>query len=678
MSATSAEHAHTAPIRLLRGPLLGALVVALLLVPAIVDPRSYWLHLLFTVFVFAVFGHAWNLLAGYCGLLSFGNQVFVGIGGFALAIAHYYWGWPIWAALACAGLAGLGFALLLAVPFGDRFEGRRVLRPVALAIVLWIGYEVLVVYAPGADLFRSDYVRRVSILLLIFLGALPLLRLQGAYFAVATWLVAESVATVFNEWEVVGAGGGMQIKSAVTLPELYYASLALLAVATAAIWRLLRSRYGPALTAVRDDEEAARAVGIDIRRVKSGVFVLAGTLTSLAAGLFYLDAVIITPPAAFNISWSAYFVFIVVAGGMGTLAGPIVGSVIFVIVDRLLAGYAGGGLLVLGIASILIIFLLPRGVMGVVAWFGRLGPAEAAQTRERWQRLLDGLLGVGTRRRPGREVSQPGVVAAFLVPGSPLPLVAPDNPPWRALAEGFAKARIALHAARPDVIVLYSTQWLAVLDQLWQGRPRILGQHVDENWHEFGSMRYDLRIDVSLARASVAAANDAGIKSKLIDYEGFPIDSGTIVAMHFLNPDKDVPVLIAANNLYHDWATTRRLAEIACEQAIAQGKRVALVGVGGLSGSVFREEIDPAADRIASASDDAWNRALLRLMTEARIEELVAEVPQFVREARGDMGMKHLAWILGGAGDRIVGAVVHAYGPTYGAGAAVIEFRLAG
>jgi ABC-type branched-subunit amino acid transport system permease subunit/aromatic ring-opening dioxygenase catalytic subunit (LigB family) len=665
------------PAGYLGGWLLAILVVVLLLVPTMVDARSYWLHLLFTVFVFAVFGHAWNLLAGYCGLLSFGNQVFVGVGGFALALVHYYGGWGIWTALACAGVAGLLFAWLLAIPLRSRFDGRRVLRPVAVALVLWIVYEALIAYVPGADVFRSTYVRRVSILLLIFLGALPLLKLQGAYFAIATWLVAESVATVFNEWEVVGAGGGMQIKSDVTLPQLYYASLVLLMIATLAIWRLLRSRYGLALTAVRDDEEAARAVGVDIRGVKSGVFVLAGTFTSLAAGLYYLDAVIITPPAAFNISWSAYFVFIVVAGGMGTLAGPIIGAVVFVIIDRLLAGYAGGGLLVLGIASIVLIFLLPRGVMGVVGWLRHFGPEDAARTRHRWRSIVDVVLGVRGRARSSPAERQPGVVAAFLVPGNPLPLLVPDNAPWKVLAEGYEKARVALAAARPDVILLYSTQWIAVLDQLWQGRPRILGQHVDENWHQYGSMRYDLRIDTSLAKACVAAASEEGIKSKLVDYEGFPIDSGTIVAMHFLNPNKDVPVLIAANNLYHDWATTQRLAAIACEQAVAQGKRVALVGLGGLSGTFFREEVDPADDRIASASDDTWNKELLRLMTEGRIEEIAPEVPQFVREAKGEMGMKHLAWILGGAGERITGAVVHAYGPTYGAGAAIVQFRLA-
>jgi len=658
------------------GALLGLLMLVLLVVPVLVDARSYWLHLLFTVFVFAVLGHAWNLLAGYCGLLSFGNQVFVGLGGFALAIVYYYTPLNVWSALPFAGLAGLLFAWLLAIPLSERCSGRNAWKPVAAAVVLWILYEILVHYVPGADVFRSGYVRRVSILLLIFLGALPLLKLQGAYFAIATWLVAESVATVFNEWEVVGAGGGMQIKSDVTLPQLYYASLALLVVATLMIWRLLRSKYGLALTAVRDDEEAAGTVGVDIRRMKSVVFLLAGAFTGLAAGLYYMDAVIITPPSAFTISWSAYLVFVVVAGGMGTLAGPIIGAVLFVIIDRLLAGYAGKGLLVLGLASMILMFVMPRGVMGLVAWMRTRGPDEAEHSRRRWQRFRQVLLGVGGRSAGRASDTQPGVVAAFLVPGSPLPMLAPENPAWKPLVDGMAVAQRALAAVRPDVIVLYSTQWIAVLDELWQGRPRISGQHVDENWHEYGGMRFDLRIDTNLAKACVAAANEAGIKSKLVDYEGFPVDSGTIAAMHFLNPHKDIPVLIAANNLYHDWDTTRRLGEIAVEQAIAQGKRVAVVGVGGLSGTIFREQIDVTQDRIANPSDDTWNRDVLRLIEQGKVDELLTDAPQYVREAKVDMGFKHFAWIVGALGGRLAGAKVHAYGATFGAGAAVVEFRV--
>ncbi|MCW5625236.1 MAG: hypothetical protein KIT73_11025 [Burkholderiales bacterium] len=658
------------------GGLLGVLVLVLLLLPVVLEGQSYWLHLLFTVFLFAVFGHAWNLLAGYGGLLSFGNQVFVGLGGFALALVFYYSPLDVWSSLPFAGLAGLLFAWLLAIPLSERLAGRNLWKPIVIAVALWIAYEVLVFYVPAADVFGSSYVRRVSILLLIFLGALPLLRLQGAYFAIATWLVAESVATVFNEWQVVGAGGGMQIKSDVTLRQLYYVSFALLVIATLVIWRLLRSRYGLALTAVRDDEEAARTVGVDIRRMKTVVFLLAGLFTGLAAGLYYMDAVIITPPAAFTISWSAYFVFVVVAGGMGTVAGPIIGAVIFVIIDRLLAGYTGKGLLVLGLASIVLMFVMPRGVMGIVNWLRHLGPDETAQTRQRWKHFGQVLLGVGGRSNSRALDTQPGVVAAFLVPGSPLPALVRDNPAWKPLIDGYESARKALAAAKPDVIVLYSTQWLAVLDQLWQGRPRIAGQHVDENWHEYGAMRYDLRIDTNLARACVAAAAEAGIKSRLVDYDSFPIDSGTIAAMGFLNPHKDVPVLIAANNVYHDFDTTRRLGEIAVEQAIAQGKRVAVIGVGGLSGAIFREEIDIAQDHIASATDDTWNLDILRLMEAGKTEELLAELPQFVREARADFGMKHLAWLLGATSGRLGPAKVLAYGATYGAGAAVVQFSV--
>jgi 2-aminophenol/2-amino-5-chlorophenol 1,6-dioxygenase alpha subunit len=98
--------------------------------------------------------------------------------------------------------------------------------------------------------------------------------------------------------------------------------------------------------------------------------------------------------------------------------------------------------------------------------------------------------------------------------------------------------------------------------------------------------------------------------------------------------------------------------------------------VGGLSGTIFREEIDPAQDRIASQPDDTWNRDILRLMEQGKVEELVAEVPNYVRQAKVDMGFKHLAWLFGATAGRVGRATVHAYGPVYGAGAAVVEFKL--
>ena len=193
--------------------LMAALLAVAIAIPWLVGDQSYITYLVFTFFVFAVFGHAWNLLAGYCGLLSFGNQVYVGIGGFTLAIIFYYGGINVWLALPISGIVTAAFAFLLATPVRESLVGIGVWKPVAVAGVLWAGYEVALGYFPEADIFGEVYIRRVIILLLIFLGALPLLRLQGAYFAVASWLIAAAVGSIFNEWKVVGAGGGMQIKT---------------------------------------------------------------------------------------------------------------------------------------------------------------------------------------------------------------------------------------------------------------------------------------------------------------------------------------------------------------------------------------------------------------------------------------------------------------------------------
>jgi len=655
------------------GSLLVVLLAFLLLLPFGLPERSYWLQLLFSTFVFAVLGHAWNLLAGYCGLLSFGNQVYIGLGGFAMAIAFYYGNMPIWFAWLFAGLAGLAFAYLLAIPLSIRREGRGLRWPIAIAVGLWILYEILIANFPQTDLFQSDYVRRVAIVLMIFLGALPLLRLKGPYFAIATWLIAESVASVFNEWKLVGAGGGMQIKSDVTLTQLYYAGLLLLMVMTASIWRLMRSRYGVALTAVRDDEEAAESVGINVRQVKMVVFLIAGLFSGLAAGLYYMDAVIITPPSGFALSWSAYLVFIVVAGGMGTLAGPILGAVVYIIIDRLLAGALGGGLLLLGLTSIALMFFLPRGLMGIVADL-RQPDVDGQGFSSGAQRLWRLLVGESSTVKARHD--QPGVVGAFLLPGSPLPALKPDEEAYAPMVAAMEEVRDRIRILKPDALVIYSTQWVAVLDQLWQTRKRISGLQVDENWHELGTLRYDLRTDMSLARACVRACGAAGISAKAVDYDGFPIDIGTIAVNSIINPSGDIPVVIASNNLYHDWDRTRKLGEIAAASAVDQGKRVVAIGIGGLSGTIFRDLRPFAEDRIASDADDSWNRQILEKLVAGNHEELEAEIPIFSRDAKADMGFKHLAWLLGCAGAEYRGAEVLAYGATYGAGAAVVEIKL--
>ncbi len=268
------------------------------------------------------------------------------------------------------------------------------------------------------------------------------------------------------------------------------------------------------------------------------------------------------------------------------------------------------------------------------------------------------------------------VVSAFLVSGSPLPQLKPDNPPWGRLAHACREAGAALAQSRPDVVLVYSTQWMAVLDQLWITRERSVGLHVDENWHEWGELPFDIYSDTQLAKACVEGSPGVGVHARGVDYDAFPIDTGTITACELMQVGRaDSPLLIGSNNLYHDGAQTQKLAHLAATLAGEQGKRVAVLGIGGLSGSAFRTQIDIATDHIVSESDDQWNRRMLGLMEAGRCDELIALIPEYAKAARVDMGFKHFHWLLGALGGRFSRATVHGYEPLYGSGGAVVQLH---
>lgn len=269
------------------------------------------------------------------------------------------------------------------------------------------------------------------------------------------------------------------------------------------------------------------------------------------------------------------------------------------------------------------------------------------------------------------------VVSAFLVPGNPLPKLKPEVPNLGRLAEAMRTAGTALAASEPDAVLVYSTQWLAVLDQQWLTRPRSSGVHVDENWYEFGDLPYDICVDAALAQACVADSPKVGVHARGIDHDGFPIDTGTIMAASLLDiGGHERPLVVGSNNLYHDAATTEKLAAMAVQCAADQGKDVAVVGVGGLSGGLFRTELDLSADRIVSETDDQWNQRLLRLIESGNTAELRQVIPEFAAQARAEMGFKHFHWVMGALGGQFCGARIHGYGPLYGSGAAIIEFKL--
>ncbi|MFR0713602.1 tRNA U-34 5-methylaminomethyl-2-thiouridine biosynthesis protein [Enterobacterales bacterium BD_CKDN230030183-1A_HGKHYDSX7] len=269
------------------------------------------------------------------------------------------------------------------------------------------------------------------------------------------------------------------------------------------------------------------------------------------------------------------------------------------------------------------------------------------------------------------------IVSAFLVPGSPLPHLRSDVESWNKFKLAMENVGQALRASKPDVVLIYSTQWFAVLDEIWLTRKRSTDVHVDENWHEFGELPYDIHSDVELANACIDACRSAGVNARGADYESFPIDTGTIVACNALRiGTPDLPVVVASNNLYDDPAATRKLAGLAVSRLSEKGKRVAIVGVGGLSGSVFTTTIEPSDDHIVKETEDEWNLKVLNLIQEGSNGELLEVLKTYAKEARVEMGFKHFHWLLGALGEHFKGANVHHYGAIYGSGAAVVELLI--
>ncbi|MDA8441336.1 MAG: branched-chain amino acid ABC transporter permease [Peptococcaceae bacterium] len=280
---------------------------ALLIVPDL--GSQYLVLLLQLIFLYLAFAEMWNLLAGYTGLISLGQQIFIGLGGYALAVLTEYYNLPIWVGILVGGVIS--------------------------GLVAW-------------------------------LLAVLLFRMRGVYFTIATWITAEAMITVFSNWAYVHQGIGFFIKASynLTTNEIYYAALVVGVGSVVLVNLLLRSRLGLGLMAMRDNEAAAETLGVKIFRSKLISFIISAVLTGIIGGLFYLSQVFIQPTDAFGINWTIAVVFIVVIGGMGTIEGPIIGAIIYVLLQQFLAQYVGVGMIILGVIAIAVILVAPRGIVG--------------------------------------------------------------------------------------------------------------------------------------------------------------------------------------------------------------------------------------------------------------------------------------------------------------------------
>lgn len=271
---------------------------------------------------------------------------------------------------------------------------------------------------------------------------------------------------------------------------------------------------------------------------------------------------------------------------------------------------------------------------------------------------------------------EPGVVFGLLVPGIPHPLLCPErNAGWARLRKAFEAAREDLLRAKPDLILIYSSMWPSVIGHQIQADPNPVWVHVDELFHDLGSIPYDFRIDADFAIAVRDAATARGLEARTVAYHGFPIDTGSVVALQLLNPDNAVPAVIVSSNVYCDRAETIVLGK-ACRDAIDAGRRrVAVVVVGTLSNRLFTDWIDPSEDRIHSLKDDEWNRKILEFLGEGRLEDTAQLSREIQRQIRIPkvVNFKSMWWwsAVMGQHNNYAGRV-YAYEALYGTGAAVV------
>ena len=301
---------------------IAAFAAAVALLP-VVTSSGVVLNIAIMTLYAALLGQAWNLLAGFGGQFSFGHAVFFGSGAYAAAVLQTRFGWNAWAAL-----------------------------PAALALGAAVGGFI------GALSFRYG--------------------LRGSYFALVTLAFAEVFRILANNVQFTGAGVGLMIKLEPGAARFQFADkagylyviLAFVVVGLLVSWWLKHSRYGAWLQAVRDNEDSAAALGVNVFAVKLQAIMLSGALTA-AAGVFYVQYFqYIDPSLAYGPAVSVEALLGPIIGGLGTVWGPILGAAVLHLLGEatrgLVSSLPGVNLIVYGVLLVLMIMFLPRGIIGLV------------------------------------------------------------------------------------------------------------------------------------------------------------------------------------------------------------------------------------------------------------------------------------------------------------------------
>ncbi len=291
-----------------------AVVVVLALFPVIGVSRS-WILYLFLFFIYLSMANMWNLLAGYSGLVSLCPAAFIGLAGYTLAIGTWF-DLPWYLGVIAGGLVAAVFAALV---------------------------------------------------------SFPVFRLKGIYFAIGTLVLPEVLRFVFTIWApigepVYGGGAGYTVKGIadVSGSHTYWLALAIAAASIFLMRYVLRSKLGSGLAAIRDNESTAASSGVNVFNLKLSSFVIAAFITGIAGAIFYVYQGFIEPMSAFSVRWLVIIMLATVIGGEGTEEGPVLGSIVVVVLYFLLARYAEISLIIQGSILVGIMLLAPQGIMGFI------------------------------------------------------------------------------------------------------------------------------------------------------------------------------------------------------------------------------------------------------------------------------------------------------------------------
>lgn len=284
--------------------LAGSAVAVLAAAPAFASP--FLVQFLIHLFTLAALAESWNIIGGFAGYASFGNAAFFGLGAYATGVLMVSGKMPLAPAVLLGGLAAGIFATL-------------------------IGTAVL--------------------------------RLKGQYFAIATLGVAEATREAVYNLKITGGGGGLTLPLIRSPLPFFYLMLALLLTAVLTNWWIARSRFGFGLIAIREDEDAAAAMGVPTARYKTAAFALSGALTGLVGGVFACWITFISPDEVFKVSWTIRMIILAVFGGAGTALGPLLGAVVLASASELLSTHLETmAELFNGLIVIFVILLMPKGL----------------------------------------------------------------------------------------------------------------------------------------------------------------------------------------------------------------------------------------------------------------------------------------------------------------------------